>query len=98
MNANNKPVKDAEFKPLEGKDLRVFPEEKDLPKDALNSKIDETFVARAKLTLPNARDFPAWKEELIKQLRQKSFRALPAKVPDLGGTFTVTMDVTPSLL
>ena len=29
-------VKDADFKPLPGKELRVFPEDKDIPKDALN--------------------------------------------------------------
>ena len=40
------PVNDAAFEAIPGKDLRVFPEDKDIPADALNGKIDETFVAR----------------------------------------------------
>ncbi|HZT81086.1 MAG TPA: prolyl oligopeptidase family serine peptidase, partial [Gemmataceae bacterium] len=49
------PVKDsAEFAPLPGKELRVFPEDRDIPKDAVNGRIDETFVPRAKVKLPEA--------------------------------------------
>ncbi len=68
-------VKDADFKPLEGKELRVFPEDKDIPKDAINSKIDETFVPNAKLKLPKEGEFAEWKKGLLKELREKSFRA-----------------------
>jgi cephalosporin-C deacetylase-like acetyl esterase len=74
-------VKDADFKPLPGKELRVFPEDSDIPADALNARIDETFVTPGRVTLPTAKDFPDWKEGLIRQLRQKSFRALPEKIP-----------------
>src|SRR6516162_4041194 len=42
-------VKDADFPPIAGAELRVFPEDKDIPGDALNGKIDETFVARARV-------------------------------------------------
>ena len=38
-----------------GKELRVFPEDKDLPKDAINAKADETFVPVAKVKLPEPR-------------------------------------------
>jgi cephalosporin-C deacetylase-like acetyl esterase len=75
------PVKDAEFKPLEGKQLRVFPEEKDIPKDAINGTIDETFVKRAEVKLPEAGKFDEWKKEKIKELREKSFRAFPERIP-----------------
>ncbi|HEY7315191.1 MAG TPA: prolyl oligopeptidase family serine peptidase [Gemmataceae bacterium] len=76
-------VKDADFKPLEGKELRVFPEEKDIPKDALNGKIDETFVPLAQVKLPKEGDFVEWKKGLLKELREKSFRAFPAEIPPL---------------
>ena len=39
---------------IEGKDLRVFPTDDDLPKDAINAKVDETFVPVAKVELPDA--------------------------------------------
>lgn len=76
-------VKDADFKPLPGKELRVFPEEKDIPKDALNGKIDETFVPKAQVKLPKKEEFEDWKNRLLKELREKSFRALPNEIPPL---------------
>jgi hypothetical protein len=74
-------VKDAEFKPLPGKELRVFPEDKDVPKDALNGKIDETFVKRAELKLPEKENFAEWKKDMLKQLREKSFQSFPQDIP-----------------
>ncbi len=79
-------VKDADFKLLPGKELRVFPEDKDLPKDALNGKIDETFVKRAEVKLPEAGQFAAWKKGMVKALREKSFRNWPDDSPELTGT------------
>ncbi|HJZ58188.1 MAG TPA: prolyl oligopeptidase family serine peptidase, partial [Gemmataceae bacterium] len=82
LKGDDGPVKDADFPKIEGKDLRVFPEDKDLPKDAINAKADESFVPQAELKLPaDAKDFPAWKAGLVKQLRERSFRALPEQVP-----------------
>ena len=75
------PVTDADFKPLPGKELRVFPEDKDVPKDAINGKIDETFVPMAQVKLPEAGKFEEWKKGLIKELRARSFRELPEVVP-----------------
>jgi dienelactone hydrolase len=74
-------VKDAQFKPLEGKDLRVFPEDKDVPKDAINGKIDETFVKRAEVKLPEKGKFAEWKKGMMKELHEKSFRAFPDFIP-----------------
>jgi len=74
-------VKDADFKPLSGQELRVFPEDKDLPKDAMNDRIDETFVARAKVELPEPGKFDEWKKTLMQQLREKCFRGFPERFP-----------------
>lgn len=77
-------VKDADFPKIDGKELRVFPEDKDLPKDQINDKADELFVAKAEVKLPERKeDFAAWKADLVKRLRERSFRALPEKVPDV---------------
>src|SRR5262245_19901081 len=75
------PVKDADFKPIAGKDLRVFAEDSDVPKDAINGKIDETFVPAGHLEPPKAEDFQEWKAKLLKDLREQSFRSLPQNVP-----------------
>jgi dienelactone hydrolase len=75
-------VKDsAEFKPLPGKDLRVFPEDKDLPADAINVKIDETFVPLGKVALPTPSNYGRWKRDLVQELRSQSFRVFPDQFP-----------------
>ena len=63
------PVKDADDPPIDGKRLRVFPEDADLPKDAINGRIDETFVARAVLSPPAPGEFDRWKGDLLARLR-----------------------------
>jgi dienelactone hydrolase len=75
-------VKDTQFEKIDGIDLRVFQDDKDLPKDAINATADETFVPVAKVELPTKDNFKDWKSGLIKQLREKVFRALPEKVPE----------------
>lgn len=80
------PIKDADFAKIEGKDLRVFPEDKDLPKDQINDRVDELFVPKAEVKLPETKEeFAAWKAGLVKKLRETSFRALPEKVPAMKG-------------
>lgn len=71
----------AGFKLFSNEELRVFPEDKDIPKDALNHKIDETFVPRAQVKLPEAGKFDEWKQRLLKELREKSFRTFPERIP-----------------
>ncbi len=76
------PVSDADFPKIDGKELRVFPEDKDFPKDAVNDRVDEVFVPAAAVKPPGpGEDFAGWKAGLVKQIREKSFRALPEKVP-----------------
>jgi dienelactone hydrolase len=57
--------------------LRVFPEDKDLPADALNGRIDETFTAAAKVEPPGEGQFEAWRKGLVDRLRAASFAAWP---------------------
>jgi cephalosporin-C deacetylase-like acetyl esterase len=96
LRAETREVKDAEYKLLPGKELRVFPEDKDVPKDALNGKIDETFVKRAEVTLPEKGKFTEWKKRMMKELTERSFRTFPERIPapkgkrlevDNGATF-----------
>jgi hypothetical protein len=74
-------VKDVDFKPIPGRELRVFPDDKDLPKDAINGKIDETFVPLPEVKLPVPGHFEQWKNELIGKLRENCFRAFPDPIP-----------------
>jgi dienelactone hydrolase len=73
-------VEDARFEKIEGKELRAFPDDKDIPKDTINATADESFVPVAKVELPTEKNFKEWKVGLLKQLREKVFRALPEKV------------------
>ncbi len=68
--------------PLDPVELRVFPKDSDLPKDALNTKIDETFVARGRPELPTEQTFDAWRRDLLDRLRKASFAAWPTKQPE----------------
>jgi cephalosporin-C deacetylase-like acetyl esterase len=79
------PIKDADFKELPGQELRVFPEDKDLPKDAINGNVDEVFVPRAEVKLPEAVGFTAWKADLLLALRERSFRAFPERIAAASG-------------
>jgi dienelactone hydrolase len=84
MNAHLKqdsnPVEDAADPPIEGKRLRVFPGDRDLPGDARNATIDESFVTRPTWPLPGKNDFDEWKRARLADLRAASFRALPQRV------------------
>jgi cephalosporin-C deacetylase-like acetyl esterase len=73
-------VKYEPFKQLPGKELRVFPEDEDLPKDALNGKIDETFVKRAEVKLPEAGKFAEWKAGMLKDLRALPFLGMAGRI------------------
>ncbi len=83
-NDNNEPE---EPKPelFKLEELRVFPEDKDIPGDQLNTKIDEIFVPTAEVALPSAGEFPRFKEEMLRKLRDYCFRAWPESYPtDVG--------------
>ena len=79
----NSEVAEPPLPPFEGKQLRVFPEESDLPKDSLNAKIDETFVARGTPKTPTTKDeYSKWSKQLRDGLLNQSFREWPDQVPD----------------
>lgn len=71
------PVKDAgPLVEIPGRTLRVFREESDIPKDAINAKVDETFVTRAKHMVPDKEKFDEWRLSKLNKLREKVFRPL----------------------
>jgi cephalosporin-C deacetylase-like acetyl esterase len=80
VKGDNGAVQDTQFKPIPHEALRVFPTDADLPRDSINGKIDETFVARAQVALPSADNFSAWQAGLLKQVRQRVFHNLSQSV------------------
>src|SRR5262245_7885628 len=54
--------------PIDPRELRVFPTDADLPKDQLNTRIDETFVPQARPELPTAQSFEGWRRDLLDRL------------------------------
>jgi dienelactone hydrolase len=78
---DNRPVRDAEDAPLPGSELRVFPKDSDISADALNGRIDEVFVPRPELKLPDRAGLDGWRTALLRHLRQQCFRAFPARLP-----------------
>ena len=66
--------------PIPPADLRVFPTDADLPKDQVNTKIDEQFVPAAPAAAPAPGQYEAWKRALLGKLRRASFSYLPDTV------------------
>ena len=56
LKGDNAEVQEPPLPPIEGRELRVFPEEADLPTDSVNATIDETFVNLAKPETPRTHD------------------------------------------
>ncbi|MBM4042821.1 MAG: hypothetical protein FJ290_30400, partial [Planctomycetes bacterium] len=75
------PVTEPEKYPtIESKELRAFPDE--LPKDEINTKIDQLFVPKAEVAVPDTPDkLAALRAKLLDELRQTTFRAWPEKLP-----------------
>ena len=62
--------------------LRVFAEDKDIPADQINTKIDESFVALAKPQLPAPEKYLTWRSEIITRLTAAGVVDLPkATIP-----------------
>ncbi len=81
LKADNSETAEPPLPPFTGKELRVFPEESDLPSDSLNAKIDESFVTLAKRTTPKTKEeFRAWSVELKTGLIERVFRDWPDEV------------------
>ena len=67
--------------PIDTKRLRVFPTDSDLPRDQINTTVDRHFVPMAKVELPDAKDFAAWKARLLGDFRRRSFHHVPDHIP-----------------
>jgi cephalosporin-C deacetylase-like acetyl esterase len=81
---DDSPVTEPELPPIEGKLLRVFPDE--LPADELNTKIDELFVPMATNALPRtATEFQSWRKSKLAELRRIVFRSVPEKFESQTG-------------
>jgi len=57
--------------------LRVFAEDKDIPADQINTRIDESFVMLAKPQLPAAETYASWRSEIITRLTAAGIVDLP---------------------
>jgi cephalosporin-C deacetylase-like acetyl esterase len=80
-------VTEPELPKIDGKELRVFPDA--LPADALNDRIDETFVALGEPGIPKGSDgFGPWRDGLLERLRARCFAAPEAEI--LGPKFEVS--------
>jgi dienelactone hydrolase len=74
----------ARYTPLKGHDLRVFAEDSDLPKDAINARIDELFIPIGRAELPKVNSpkgerFEQWKSRILAALKRESFK-IPKEV------------------
>lgn len=67
--------------PIEPEKLRVFPEDSDIPKDELNTTIDEHFVPVAKVAPPRKGQYETWKAALLTELHRVAFRYFPQRIP-----------------
>ena len=70
-----------EIHPIPPEELRVFPQDPDIPKDALNSRIDREFVPMAKVEPPKEGSFASWRTELVTKLRRMTFHHFPDRIP-----------------
>jgi len=84
-----KPVTDADCGMMPDKspriakeNLRVFPMDADIPADQLNTRIDQTFVPKAKPELPTAATLSTWRSDLLAKLKAATFSAWPKAVPE----------------
>jgi dienelactone hydrolase len=80
---------DPKAKRIPPSDLRVFPEDKDIPSDQLNTRIDELFVTLARPELPKPEAFDAWRSALLARLRELCFpERMPVATPLSVARFT----------
>ncbi len=82
---------------FEPEELRVFPEDSDLPADQLNTKIDELFVPTAKVAVPSAEDFARFKDEMLTRLKDYCFRAWPEDYPGEPGDVRGRLSTEPPI-
>ncbi len=67
--------------PIEPEQLRVFPQDSDIPKDELNTTIDQHFVPIAQVPVPAKGEYESWKNTLKAELKRVVFRSFPESIP-----------------
>ncbi len=67
--------------PIAPEKLRVFPSDADIPRDELNTRIDEHFVPIASVPAPLQGEYEAWRKGLLEKLRRVAFRPFPERIP-----------------
>jgi len=76
LKGDDSPVTEPDLPKFEGRELRAFPDE--LPRDELNSRIDEVFVPEANHMLPaTANELTRWRTDKLHELRRLSLADLP---------------------
>ncbi len=70
-----------EIHPISPEELRVFPKDSDIPKDAINSRVDTEFVPMARLEPSKDMRFETWKLQVIERLRTLTFHHFPEIIP-----------------
>jgi cephalosporin-C deacetylase-like acetyl esterase len=82
LKGDNAEVAEPPLPKIDGKDLRVFPEDADLPADRINATIDESFVTLATPQTPKTRDeFDTWSNRMETELSERVFNEWPDQVP-----------------
>ncbi len=71
--------------PIPAEKLRVFPQDSDIPKDELNTTIDQHFVPMAKVEPPKQGEYEAWRAPILAELRRVAFGYFPERIPPARG-------------
>ncbi len=71
--------------PIPAEKLRVFPQDSDIPKDELNTTIDQHFVPMAKVEPPKQGEYETWRAPILAELRRVAFGYFPERIPPAQG-------------
>jgi dienelactone hydrolase len=66
--------------PIPAEKLRVFPQDPDMPKDQLNTTIDQHFVPMAQVQPPKEGEYETWRASLLAELRRVAFGCFPQRI------------------
>ena len=67
--------------PIAAEKLRVFPKDSNIPKDELNTMIDQHFVPMAKVEPPQKGQYETWRAPILAELRRVAFRSFLERIP-----------------
>ncbi|MBN1507055.1 MAG: prolyl oligopeptidase family serine peptidase [Sedimentisphaerales bacterium] len=67
--------------PIDPEKLRVFLKDSDIPKDELDTTIDQHFVPMAKVEPPKKGQYEAWRAPLLAELHRVAFGYFPERIP-----------------